>query len=79
MGENAQEVYINVVSLLFLWPSISIQVKRWHDINSSGIWTLVLFVPFIGGLWALVANGFLRGTAGDNLYGPDPYARDVSS
>lgn len=78
MGSEAREIYINVVSLLFLWPSIAIQVKRWHDIDSSGVWILVVLVPFIGGIWALIANGFMRGTKGNNFYGPDPYAHESS-
>jgi uncharacterized membrane protein YhaH (DUF805 family) len=77
MGSETQEIYINVVSLVFFWPGIAIQVKRWHDIDSSGVWFFVIFVPFIGGLWALIANGFMRGTTGDNLYGPDPYANET--
>jgi uncharacterized membrane protein YhaH (DUF805 family) len=77
MGNEAQEIYFLIAFLLFWWPSIAIQVKRWHDIDSSGAWILVNLVPFIGGLWALVANGFIRGTAGDNLYGPDPYSHEA--
>lgn len=34
---------------------------------------LVLVVAFF---WSIVENGFQKGTAGDNTYGPDPLARE---
>lgn len=58
-----------------LWPAIAVQAKRWHDINRSGWWILINFVPFVGPLVAFVVNGFLRGTSGPNRFGPVPQAR----
>jgi uncharacterized membrane protein YhaH (DUF805 family) len=55
-----------------LWPSIAVQAKRWHDVNKSALWLFINFIPFIGPVWALVENGFIRGTAGPNRFGPDP-------
>ena len=49
-------------------------VRRWHDRNRSGWWVLIALVPLIGPLWTFVDCGCLRGTAGDNRYGPDPLA-----
>lgn len=63
-----------IVVLVFLWPSLALYTKRWHDRGKSGWWTLIAFVPIIGGIWLLVELGFLRGTEGPNLYGPDPLA-----
>ncbi|MFT3988793.1 DUF805 domain-containing protein [Aestuariivirga sp.] len=63
-----------LVSLIFLWPALAIQIKRWHDRNKSGWWVLIAFLPIIGGLWVLIECGFLRGTVGPNAYGPDPVA-----
>lgn len=31
-------------------PSLAIAVRRLHDINKSGWWILIGFVPFVGGL-----------------------------
>ncbi len=56
--------------LWILWPSLAIQAKRWHDRNKTAWWILVNFIPIIGPLWALVENGFLPGTPGDNRFGP---------
>lgn len=61
-----------IVNLLLLWPALAVSVKRWHDRNKSGWWVLVNLVPVVGWLWALVENGFLRGTDGPNRYGDDP-------
>jgi uncharacterized membrane protein YhaH (DUF805 family) len=58
-------------SLLILWPSFAVSIKRWHDRDKAGWWVLINFVPVIGFLWALVENGFLRGTAGPNRFGDD--------
>lgn len=55
-----------------LWPSIAVQAKRWHDVDKSAFWVFINFIPLIGPIWALVENGFMRGTAGPNRFGPDP-------
>ena len=47
-----------VASLLFLWPALAIQAKRWHDVDKSAWWILINLVPVVGGLIALVFNGF---------------------
>ncbi len=63
-----------VLSLVVIWPSLALSIKRWHDRGKSGWWILIGFVPLIGGLWALIETGFLPGTPGTNQYGPDPLA-----
>jgi len=63
-----------LVTLLLLWPSLAVSVKRWHDRGHSGWWVLVGLIPVIGPLWLLVANGLLPGTPGPNRYGADPKA-----
>ncbi len=55
-----------------IWAYLGIYIKRWHDRNKSGWWILIMFIPFIGGLWMLVECGFLQGTEGDNQFGPEP-------
>jgi uncharacterized membrane protein YhaH (DUF805 family) len=70
MGKMA--IPLVILTLLILWPSICLYAKRWHDRNKSGWWSLIMFVPIIGGIWMLVELGFLRGTEGANNYGPDP-------
>ena len=57
-----------------VWIGLAASVKRWHDCGKSGWWMLVTFVPVVGGLWYLIECGFLPGTPGPNIYGPDPLA-----
>ena len=61
-----------IVGIAMIWPAIMLYAKRWHDRNKSGWWTLSAFVPFIGAIWIIVELGILRGTPGDNRFGPDP-------
>jgi uncharacterized membrane protein YhaH (DUF805 family) len=61
-----------LICAALLWPSLAIQVKRWHDRDKTGWWVLINLIPFIGFLWTLIECGFLDGTPGPNKYGPSP-------
>jgi len=61
-----------LANLLIAWPAIAISAKRWHDRDRSAWWVLVTLVPLVGQLWALIDNGFLPGTRGENRFGPQP-------
>jgi uncharacterized membrane protein YhaH (DUF805 family) len=63
-----------VVNLLLVWPALAVSVKRWHDRDKPGWWVLLNLVPVVGWIWALIDNGFLRGTRGPNRFGDDPLA-----
>lgn len=43
-----------VYSLLVLVPTIALSVRRLHDINFSGWWFLLVFLPLLGGLALLI-------------------------
>lgn len=73
-GEYGYGPISGIVSLIMIYPLIMLYAKRWHDRGKSGWWTLISFVPVIGGLWMLIECGFLRGTDGPNRFGPDPLA-----
>jgi len=68
VGETTADA---LVQLLLVWPAVAVSVKRWHDRDKSGWWVLINLIPFIGALWTLVENGFLRGTPGPNRFGDD--------
>ena len=53
---------MTIAMLLFIWPALAIQAKRWHDVDKSAWWILIGLVPVVGGLIALVFNGFIAGT-----------------
>ena len=64
-------VYVTM-TFLFLWPWFAIAVKRYHDRDISGWWSLVSLIPLIGFFWLLVALGFRSGTGSENRFGPEP-------
>jgi uncharacterized membrane protein YhaH (DUF805 family) len=59
-----------VLFVLTFWLTLSVAVRRYHDRDKSGLWYLVVLIPYIGAIWQLVECGFLRGTPGTNSYGP---------
>ena len=61
-----------LASIISIYPSVAVGVKRFHDRNKSGWWVLISLVPVIGIIWYLVECGILKGSDGDNDYGPDP-------
>jgi uncharacterized membrane protein YhaH (DUF805 family) len=63
-----------IIPVLTIYPTLALYTQRWHDRGKSGWWTLIVFIPLIGSLWAVIELGFLRGTEGPNQYGPDPLA-----
>jgi uncharacterized membrane protein YhaH (DUF805 family) len=67
-----------IAMLALLWPSLAIAAKRWHDVDKSAWWILIALVPVIGGIVALVFNGFIAGTPGTNRFGQPPNAGVVS-
>jgi uncharacterized membrane protein YhaH (DUF805 family) len=64
--------------LIFLWPGLAVQAKRWHDRNKSALWILIELVPIIGGIWALIEIGVKEGTKGANRFGNDPLGHEIS-
>ena len=66
-------VFILIVSLGLLLPTVAAGVRRLHDVGKSGWWYLIALIPFIGGIWLLVLC-VQAGTPGQNQYGPPPQA-----
>jgi len=66
----------DLISLLFvgipiyIWISLAIMVKRWHDRNKSGWYVLINLIPYLGWLWAFIENGLLAGDVSHNDNGP---------
>ncbi len=73
----AAAVILTSFSIFFiatLLPSISVTVRRLHDIDFRGWWVLIQIIPFAGGLVMLIF-ALMDGTAGDNRFGADPKNR----
>lgn len=80
LGFWSREVGLGLFSSLFalytLSPTVSVAVRRLHDIGLSGWWVWINLVPMVGPL-VLLAMMARKGQAGGNTYGPDPKAPAV--
>lgn len=74
-GSGGQSVGVlsGLFSLAVLLPSIGVAVRRLHDLDKSGWWLLLIFIPLLGFL-VLLFFFVQRGTTGANRFGPDPLA-----
>ncbi|MGD2135744.1 MAG: DUF805 domain-containing protein [Gemmatimonadales bacterium] len=59
---------------LELWAQAALSVKRAHDRGRSWKFVLLMLVPLVQ-LWPMFELFLLRGTVGENRFGPDPLAR----
>ena len=66
------QVFPPIFYLATLWPFLAVSAKRLHDRNLSGFWILLTLFPILGMLWMIVECGCLKGTEGENEYGPAP-------
>lgn len=66
-------VFLAIVFVIFIiWISIahlSVQVRRLHDMDNSGSWLFLMFVPVLS--LALLIMSCRRGTVGPNQYGEE--------
>lgn len=65
---SAVRVLLGLFSLASLVPNIALSVRRLHDIDKSGAWWFIRFVPFVGGI-VLFVFSLMAGTYGPNQYG----------
>lgn len=63
-------VYL-IVGFLNLLPSLSLIVRRLHDVGKSGWFYFIILIPVIGFIWIFILS-IKEGDQGNNLYGPDP-------
>lgn len=66
-GTAALGVVTFVAVIAVLWFSIVSGIKRCHDINISGWWSLTSIIPIIALIWV-----FVPGSKGANRFGPPP-------
>ena len=60
-----------IFGLAMIVPSISVNVRRLHDINRSGWWLLLIFAVIIGWI-VLLVFGMMDSQPGDNRFGTHP-------
>ncbi|MBU6268879.1 MAG: DUF805 domain-containing protein [Sphingomonadales bacterium] len=64
-------------NLINLVPALAVAARRLHDIDRSGWWQLLWFVPLIG--WIVLLVFFcLDSNSGPNRFGPDPKERGTA-
>ena len=69
--ETGIGLFSSIVYIFYIYPSIAVFIKRFHDRGRSGWWCLLLLIPLVN-IWFFIDAGFLRGTVGPNSYGEDP-------
>lgn len=62
------------ISIIIIFSYFSLAIRRLHDLNKTGLLTLVTFIPFIGQFYGLYLL-FALGTVGENIYGAQPLPR----
>lgn len=62
------QVLGTLFGLAVLLPGLAVSVRRLHDIDKSGWWVLIAFVPVIGVI-ALLVFFVMPGTDGPNRFG----------
>lgn len=68
-------ILMMLYGLAVLLPSLSLMVRRLHDIGKSGTYILMGLIPVVGYIFILVY--MLTGSAPDNQYGPKKSECDV--
>jgi len=70
-----QDIPINILqtafSLLFMFPSMAVSVRRLHDIGKSAWWLLIAIIPLLGVL-VLLAFHVMGSQEGENKHGVSP-------
>ena len=70
-GFNVATGLLSAAGLIIGWLTITLFVRRFHDIVRTGWWALSVFFPFFVPVGGIVL-GCLRGSVCYNRYGPVP-------
>ena len=70
-GEQGANIGYVVGSLVTIWSSVAIGVKRCHDRGRPGLFVLLAFLPLVN-IWYFIEVAFLAGVEGPNEYGDKP-------
>ena len=66
-GNLIGEIPGALVSLGTLLPHFAVTSRRLHDIDRSGWWQLIGFIPLLG--WAILVYWCVQDSSGQNAYG----------
>ncbi|MZI94136.1 DUF805 domain-containing protein [Vibrio sp. CAIM 722] len=70
-NSTALSIIFAIYSLITFIPSLSVTVRRFHDLDKSGWFILLNFIPVVGGFIGLF---FMcqDSSPSDNRFGPNP-------
>jgi len=68
----SESVTLLLVIGLTCWCGAVVTIKRWHDLDKSGAWALLGFIPIVGWIGQTLMCSFSNGTRGPNRFGPAP-------
>ena len=60
-----------IIGIVAIIGSISLMVKRLHDLDKGGLWVLLAVIPIVNFFFGIYLL-FFKGTDGYNQYGEDP-------
>lgn len=61
-------ILTNIFMVASIIPALAVGVRRLHDIDRSGWWTLIVLIPLIG--WLILLYWTVKaGTPGPNRFG----------
>jgi uncharacterized membrane protein YhaH (DUF805 family) len=61
----------SILALPVIYSVFAVDIKRLHDMDRSGWYSLINLIPVVGTLIILIWLGFFKGTEGENRFGPD--------
>lgn len=64
-------IFSTLYGVVIMLPSLSITVRRLHDIGKSGLWILINVIPYIGAIIFFILL-VTDSQSGDNEYGANP-------
>ena len=84
LEQNVMNIIIMLTCLLIVASAFILSIiqiffvthRRLHDLNASGWWQLITFIPF--GQLLMIAFIFFKGTDGPNKYGDPPIKKQRS-
>jgi uncharacterized membrane protein YhaH (DUF805 family) len=69
-GILGYQITTPLFGLAVFLPGLAVSIRRLHDLDRSGWWIFIVFVPLIGAI-LLIVWYCSRGTQGPNRFGPD--------
>lgn len=69
-------LFYTLFCLVILLPSLTVLVRRLHDVGKSGWWIFITLLPIIGGIWLFILT-ITDSQPEDNEFGTNPKLHSV--